>query len=321
MASITEKVVSGEIVSCRFRALLGREANGKQIFKTKTWYPPQGLTIAKVRKLAKVEAELWETEEKEKMNTVKEYKFDEFINDVWLPSMQDGTRKQTAIIYYSTMLKRIVPYFEGKPLKDINELEIKEFLASLRLGENPLSEKSIKHYYTTFSNIFKFACKHDFLTKNPIDKIDVPKVTKKSVDTLTQEETATFFNLLEDCQLDFKAMTHLFITTGLRRGECLGLQWQDVDFDNATITVNRSATYILRQGVKVSTPKTNTSIRTIPVMPSVLSLLAEWKRQQEHDYQNAELGKAFVFGSPTDRGSPLTTPSVNLQNRKNPSER
>jgi hypothetical protein len=83
MASIKEKIVSGEIVSCRFRAHLGRGADGKQIFSTKTWYPPQGLTTAKVRRLAKVEAELWETEEKEKMcaentSAEKEYSFDEF---------------------------------------------------------------------------------------------------------------------------------------------------------------------------------------------------------------------------------------------------
>ena len=70
MASIKEKVVSGEIVSCRFRTLVGRGADGKQIFSTMTWYPPKDLSIAKVRRLAKVEAELWEAEEKEKINIV-----------------------------------------------------------------------------------------------------------------------------------------------------------------------------------------------------------------------------------------------------------
>lgn len=148
MASVKEKVVGGEIVSCRFRVLLGRGADGKQIFKTKTWYPPKELTIAKVRRLAKVESELWESEEKKKINAVKEYNFDEFINDVWLPSMQDGTRKSTTIVYYTTMLKRIVPYFAHKPLKEINELEIKEFLASLRVGNKPLAEKTIKLLYS-----------------------------------------------------------------------------------------------------------------------------------------------------------------------------
>ena len=303
MASIKANKKDGKTISYKFRACLGRDENGKQIFKCKTWFPSPDLSPTKAEKQAKIEADIWEREIKQNHKTEKAYTFDEFINDVWLPSMQDGTRKQTTLVYYSTMLKRIVPYFEDKPLDGVNELDVKEFLASLRLGEKPLSEKSIKHYYTTFSNIFGFACKHDFIAKNPIDKVDVPKVTKKPVDALTQEETTTFISCLDNCKLDFKALTYLLITTGLRRGECLGLQWQDVDFESATITVNRSATYILRQGVKVSTPKTNTSIRTIPVMASVLCLLADWKRQQERD-NNTELDKAFVFGSPADTFKP-----------------
>lgn len=126
----------------------------------------------------------------------------------------------------------------------------------------------------------------------------MPKVTKKPVCALSKEETATFLNLLDECQHDFKTLIYLLITTGLRRGECLGLQWQDVNFDSATIKVNRSAVYVLEKGIIISTPKTNTSIRTIPIMPSVLSLLNELKHQQGND--NAILEKAFVFGSPTD---------------------
>ena len=305
MANVQEKVKDGKVVSFKFTAFMGRDENGKQRFKTMTWHPPVAITPAKIKRAAEIEAELWERkakeaylQEQEEKNKPKEYSFDEFVNDVWWTSMQDGTRKQTTILYYSTMLnKRIVPHFKGKLLKDINELEIKDFLASLRIGEN-LSEKTIKHYYITLSNIFGFACKHDFLTKNPIDKVDVPKVSKKPVDALTQEEAATFINLLENCDLDFKALLHLLITTGLRRGECLGLQWQDVDFESATITVIRSAVNVSGKGIIVSTPKTNTSVRAIPIMSSVLHLLAEWKRQQEQD--NTVLENAFVFGSPTD---------------------
>jgi integrase len=291
-------------VKIRKKCLLSERTvrkNGKQIFKCKTWYPASDLSLAKANKQANLEAELWEQEIKRNQNAVKEYTFDEFVNDVWWPSMQDGTRKATTILYYSTMINnRIVPYFIGKALKDINELEIKEFLASLRFGAKPLAEKTIKHYYITFSNIFGFACKHDFLTKNPIDKVDVPKVAKKAVDALTQEETEIFIRLLEDCPLDFKAILHLLITTGLRRGECLGLQYQDIDFDSATIKVNRSAVNVSGKGVIVSTPKTNTSVRTIPVMASVLRLLAEWKKRQEQDNPDTVAEKAFVFGSPTD---------------------
>ena len=127
MANVQEKLKDGKVVSYKFTAFMGRDENGKQRFKTMTWYPPVDLTPVKIKRAAEAEAAIWEREAKEEylreQNEQKEYSFDEFVNNVWLPSMKDGTRKQTTIIYYSTMLKRIVPYFEGKPLKSVNELE------------------------------------------------------------------------------------------------------------------------------------------------------------------------------------------------------
>ena len=75
---------------------MGRDENGKQIFKCKTGYPFSDLSVAKANKQANIEAELWGQEIKKSMNAVKEYSFDEFANDVWWASIQNGTRKQTS---------------------------------------------------------------------------------------------------------------------------------------------------------------------------------------------------------------------------------
>ena len=63
-------------------------------------------------------------------------------------------------------------------------------------------------------------------------KVDTPKVTKKDVDALTEDEAVRFFNALLACDFEFRCILQVLITTGLRRGECLGLQWTDIDFLN-----------------------------------------------------------------------------------------
>ena len=100
--------------------------------------------------------------------------------------------------------------------------------------------KSIKHHYNILGLFFGYAEKQDFIQKNPMKKIVPPKVSKKDVDALTEDEAVRFFNALLSCDFEFRYILQVLITTGLRRGECLGLQWTDIDFSNETLTVNRS---------------------------------------------------------------------------------
>ena len=59
-------------------------------------------------------------------------------------------------------------------------------------------------------------------------KVDPPKVSKKDVDALTEDEAVRFFNALLACDFEFRCVLQVLITTGLRRGECLALQWADI---------------------------------------------------------------------------------------------
>ena len=60
MAAIEEKIKDGKIVSFKFKACLGRDPNGKQVFRCKTWFPEEGLTNNKSRKAAAAAAAEWE---------------------------------------------------------------------------------------------------------------------------------------------------------------------------------------------------------------------------------------------------------------------
>ena len=99
----------------------------------------------------------------------------------------------------------------------------------------------------------------------------------------------------------------LLITTGLRRGECIGLQWQDVDFDTRIIRVERAVTYTPESGIVVAPPKTATSIRTIPLVESTTNLLKALYRQRQKQYPNCFMATALLFckdGAPFEPRDP-----------------
>lgn len=135
-------------------------------------------------------------------------------------------------------------------------------------------------------------------------KVDAPKKDKKPVDALTQEQAKQFFSALLGTPLDFRCVMYLLLTSGVRRGECLGLQWKDIDERNVTITIARSVVYTPESGIILSTPKTADSVRTIPLMESTLHLLQQLKKQTQAANRSTILKEAFVFPSEKDLFSP-----------------
>ena len=95
-----------------------------------------------------------------------------------------------------------------------------------------------------------------------------------------------------------RTMYTLLLTTGIRRGECFGLQWQDVDFINKSIHIERSVTYTSMSGIVIGLPKTDAGIREIPLTDGMINLLQEYKSKE-----NAA-ATAFVFHSETSPFDP-----------------
>lgn len=163
MAYIQEKIKGKKIVSFKFKACVGREADGKQVFKCMTWYPPDELTPAKARKEADRVAARWEEEQRLAYSQHKAeehapppppvYTFDSFVNEVWLPlCVRDGSHRPATVAMYTNILKVILPQLEGVPLSEISGVHISQYLRWLRNDYRkpdgkPLAEKSIKHHY------------------------------------------------------------------------------------------------------------------------------------------------------------------------------
>ena len=250
MANIREKKKDGKIVSYQFTACLERDVLGKQVRRYATWTPPEGLTPAKAKRAAERAAEAWEEEiraefqkEKDAIANGRAYSippekrrdsFVEFVETVWFPlEIKNGNRKPSTVAFYKNVTKHITAYFSRAALQEISSIEIQKYLLHMRAYRNQygkaLSPKSLRHQYIALCQIFNYAEKQELICKNPMEKVDPPKKDKKPVDALTQDEAKRFFQLLSKCPLDFRCVLHLLVTTDIRRGECMGLKWSDID--------------------------------------------------------------------------------------------
>ena len=133
------------------------------------------------------------------------------------------------------------------------------------------------------------------IVRNPMIQVEAPKKDRKPVDALTPEQAQQFFANLSDCPLDFHCMLSLLITTGIRRGECMGLQWGDIDEKEMVIHIQRNVTYTPESGVQVSTPKTANSIRSVPIMESTLKLLKKYHARFQAANPDERIDDAFLF--------------------------
>ena len=121
--------------------------------------------------------------------------------------MRDGSHRPATVAMYTNILKVILPQFKGVPIDEITGVRISQYLRWLRNDYRkpdgkPLAEKSIKHHYNVLNLIFGFAERQDIIVKNPMKKVDPPKVSKREVDALTEEEAVRFFNALLACDFE-----------------------------------------------------------------------------------------------------------------------
>ena len=324
MASIKEKKKNNKIVSYKFICYLGRDGKGNQIRRCTTWHAPEGLSPTKERKVAEKAADAWEEEvrkeyERDLQNptrvTVKEIaskrtNFGEFVMNVWFPICVDnGEHKVRTIAFYNQTAKSILRNFEGYTLQNMNSLTLQRYFISLK-KEKGYSAQYRHHQYRVLKMVFDFAVKQGIISENPMENVDKPKLERKKVDALSEEEAKAFFAALEDAPLDLRCALTLMTTAGLRRGECVGLKWKDFDKNKQTISIERNVVYATKDGTIINTPKTTKSIRTIPILKSTADLLCQLKSKRQEENPTADLENSFLFTSKNDIFLPKNPDSV-----------
>lgn len=173
-----------------------------------------------------------------------------------------------------------------------------EPLFQIHPSQRGLSPKTIREHYNLIRLILGQAKQEGILPVNvAAERMAPPTSPKKEAKFLTGEETQQLLAAV-DKETDFRkrAAIYLLVTTGIRRGELVALTWQDVDFINGTIQINKSIITTSSKGTLQKSPKTETGKRKIALPKITLLLLKEYK-----SYWAAEkLKRGSAWTSPTD---------------------
>jgi len=182
--------------------------------------------------------------------------------------------KDSTFDKYSKIVEnRIDPVFGERDIKEIRPSDIKKWLYSI----DDVGAKSKRHYLGVLSGIFQEALYDEFIDRNPVRLVKLPKYEKPSIDPFTADEVLRIMNSCEDN--NFKYYVAIAFYTGMRSGEIIGLKKLDIDFDNRIINVTRS-----RNQYGETTPKTKYSIREIPIIDLLYPYLIEIYNQNDHEY-------------------------------------
>lgn len=241
----------------------------------------------------------------------RQYTLKEYV-PLWLDSycVQKGLEKGTVAGYENLLNGRILPQLGKKKLRDIDAIQLNRFFAGLR--EEKLSGTYQRKYYNLLHRIFESAIQDDLLAVNPTKKIEPPKKDTKEHSVYNEEQVKQLVQALKDEEPKWRAFMLLALDSQIRKGECVGLNWSDIDMERQTVSINRSCAYTTKDGQYLKAPKTSSGKRTIHVSPETLEALKAWKREQGrqrlkmgvhwHDEQavfTQEDGKRMCVHSPT----------------------
>lgn len=312
MATVkANKNAQGKVISYTVRLCVGRDEHYKQVWRTCTIKRPEGLTPTAEKKEISRQVDAWvEAQKAEYERTHSKEDKDRitlaaFITNHWWPDhVMDGTHKPSSVQFFRYMSNDILDYFGAKKkLKQIDAEAVKRYIkylnteATTKKGE-PYSPTSVQHHFSTLRNILEYARRYHYIQFDPCQDLsqkEKPHRKKKKVDFLSPQEAKRFIECLDNEPLFWRCCMNVLITTGLRRGECLGLQWGDIDGDNLTMTICRNVTVDKTSPDKVFIGSTKTEeVRTVAISKRIYRLLMELKHEQESKY-GVLLPTAFVF--------------------------
>ena len=208
--------------------------------------------------------------------------FEEFANEYNELRKEQKQISNRTYDSYCQIIRRVKPYIGDLPLASITTQDIDKMYSKMRSENN--DNASGKGYtgttlcktHAVLNKIFEHAIDYDVIDKNPLNKVQKPKVDTQEKDALTEEQAQNLFNLITKQQLNPNAIGLLLgLLCGTRLSEMLALTWNDLN--NDTITICKS----LEKDSQNCKPPKNGETRRVTVPQSLLKILDEWKKEQK----------------------------------------
>lgn len=267
---------------------LGYDGNGKR--KRKTVY---GKTRQEVReKLDEVKQQLANGTFSDTRLTVKRYL------EQWVEEKARQVKPRTAEMNRYYLQKHIIPHIGGIQLTKLTPLEIQAMCSSIA---STSGNRTANLCRTTLHTALKQALRWGLIPRNPVEAVDAFKETRKEMTLWTPEEVIRFLDTARTHRL--YPFFYLALSTGMRRGELLGLRWQDIK--GSTVNVHQSLTVIGGQ-IAISEPKTEKGKRRVAISQDALDVLEAHRHQQDRERNAIDTAYAendLIFR--TEVGTPI----------------
>ncbi len=222
--------------------------------------------------------------------------------DFWYQNFsKPKLRPTTQACYEGRIYTHIIPQIGQIPLNKLTQNELQQFYARLKksgrkkhvekFGEG-LSDRMVRSCHTTCRTALEKAVTEGLIRINPAVGCKLPPKKAKEMQVLTPAEIIRF--LTQAKEEGYYEIFLLELTTGMRRGEIIGLKWRDLDLATGELHIARQVIRVKGETV-ISQPKTKSSLRTVILAPDMVEILAELKQT---------ITGEWMFPSPVNDGQP-----------------
>ena len=229
--------------------------------------------------------------------------------DKWIAEYMTGTVRESTLRGYKKYVESYIkPALGEKPIAFLTNAQIQKFYNNLKkngriknhhiFGEG-LSEASVVRIHGVLHEALDIAVKAHIISKNPTNGTTVPKIIKKEMQVLTDEQLAIFIEIV-DRQEQWRDFFYTELTTGLRRGEICGLKWSDFDEAEGKLNINRSIE--VKNGIITEgETKTGKGKRSFYLPLSTANILKERKKKAINEW---------IFNDPLRPDFPVAPPAA-----------
>jgi integrase len=187
-----------------------------------------------------------------------------------------AVRLNTYVYCRNLLDNHILPALGHIQLQKLAPEHIEAFYTHKR--DEGISAGTVHLMHSVLHKALEQAVQRGRIPRNVCDFVSPPRIPKHEVQALTPEQAHKLLEAANGHRIE--ALLTLALVTGMRRGELLGLRWQDIDFENKSVHIRRTLSYITGYGFKESEPKTASSRRKIMLPQFVLDVLKQHRAQQ-----------------------------------------
>lgn len=225
----------------------------------------------------------------------------EKVYKMWFEQHKATVKESSAYIHNTIIKVQILPYFGALRVDKIDTAYCQKQVNRIF--------KTLKNYNSAINlirRIFDYAKVMKQIKTNPMNDVIVPKKRKtldnndKQVNFYNKDQLRTFLETLKKhAPYQMYVVFRVLAFTGMRKGELAALKWSDVDFENGTISINKTVAFNNAGKFHIQTPKTRKSIRTISIDNTTLNAFKTWKNELRKELfkqgQNIDKGDGFIF--------------------------